>query len=62
MLIQYFQVNNTMPAWQAYAYATGVVVCLVLYTLTYNPLFFGITHIGMKLRVASCSLLYKKVC
>jgi len=61
MLIQYFQVDSTMPAWEAYAYATGVVLSSALYTFTHHPYFFGIQHMGMRVRVAACSLIYKKV-
>ena len=61
MLIQYFQPDSTMPAWQAYAYATGVVLSLAFYTFVHHPYFFEIQHVGMKMRVAACSLIYKKV-
>ena len=50
-----------MPTWQAYAYATGVVLSSVVYTLTIHPYFFGVQHTGMRIRIAACSLIYKKV-
>ena len=61
MLIQYFHEDSTIPTWQAYAFATGVVLCAGMSILTHHPYFFGILCIGMKIRVASCSLIYKKV-
>jgi len=61
MLIQYFRADSTMPTWQAYLYATGVVLSSALYTIIIHPFYFGTQHIGMKLRIASCSLIYKKV-
>ncbi len=49
-----------MPDWEAYLYATGVVLGSGLYVFTHHPYFFECCHIGMQLRVAACSLLYKK--
>ena len=51
-----------MPAWQAYLYATGVVLGSALFTLVHHPYFFGLQHVAMKIRVAACSVIYKKVC
>jgi len=50
-----------MPAWEAYLYATGVIVGSLLYTVTSHPYFFECYHYGMKLRIATCYLIYKKV-
>ena len=61
MLLQYFRADSTMPTWQAYLYATGVVLSSASYIFTIHPYYFGIQHVGMKLRIASCSLIYKKV-
>lgn len=44
----------------AYLYGTGVVFCLIVYIVTEHPYFFECQHTGMQIRVASCSLLYKK--
>lgn len=61
MLIQYFHAGNTMPTWQAYGYATGVVLSAAVYTLTIHPYFYRVQHLGMRIRVAACSLIYRKV-
>ena len=50
-----------MSQLEAYLYATGVVLCSAIYTFTHHPYFFGVMHLGMKIRVASCSLLYRLV-
>ena len=50
-----------MTQLEAYIYATGVVMCSAIYTFTHHPYFFGVMHLGMKIRVASCSLLYRLV-
>ena len=49
-----------MPAWEAYLYATGVVLGSGLYVITHHPYFFECCHAGMHLRIASCSIVYKK--
>ncbi len=49
-----------MTAWEAYLYATGVVLGSGLYIITHHPYFFECCHAGMHLRIASCSIVYKK--
>ena len=51
-----------MSQLEAYIYASGVVACSAIYTFTHHPYFFGVMHLGMKIRVASCSLLYRFGC
>ena len=51
-----------MPLSEAYLYGTGVVMMSVIYNFTHHQYFFGVMHTGMIIRVASCSLLYRKVC
>ena len=57
MLIRYFQVCDSYLAGLC-IYATGVVLCLNLSILTHDPCIFGLLHVGMKARVAACSLRY----
>ena len=45
----------------AYAYATGIALCTMLITFSLHPKVFELFRIGMKIRVASCSLVYKQV-
>ena len=42
-------------------YATGVVLMAALYNLTHHQFFFGSQIVGMRLRVAASSLIYRKV-
>jgi len=41
-------------------YATGVVLMAALYNLTHHQFFFGSQIVGMRLRVAASSLIYRK--
>ncbi|CAH0557608.1 unnamed protein product [Brassicogethes aeneus] len=45
---------------EAYYYATGVVLCSLINILTSHPYMMGVLHMGMKVRVACCSLIYRK--
>ena len=42
-------------------YATGVVLMAAFYNLTHHQFFFGSQIVGMRLRVAASSLIYRKV-
>ena len=60
-MIEYFTPGSTMTKFEAYMHGTGVVAMAAVYTFTHHPYFFGVMHTGMKIRIASCSLLYRKV-
>ncbi|XP_023933062.1 multidrug resistance-associated protein 4-like isoform X4 [Lingula anatina] len=59
-LIRYFSPGSTMEPWEAYMYAAGVSFCAMFLAIFHHPYFFGVQRIGMWLRIASCSLIYKK--
>lgn len=58
-LIRYFSTPN-MPKDEAYLYATGVITCSGLTVFMMHPYMMAIMHTGMKVRVAACSLIYRK--
>ena len=62
-LVKYFidSDESPMPTSHAYLYATGVVLGSALFTFSHHPYFFACQHTGMQIRVAACSLVYKKV-
>lgn len=45
----------------AYVYAGLVVLCSALNVFVVHPYMMAILHMGMKFRVACCSLIYRKV-
>ena len=60
-LIRYFTPNSQVTEMEAYLYAMGVSLCAILIAVAHHPYFFGVTRMGMQMRVACCSLMYKKV-
>lgn len=50
-----------MPfALDAYLFTLGIVLCSALNLLVLHPYMMAILHMGMKMRVACCSLIYRK--
>lgn len=61
-LVSYFaQGQTTISKEEAYCYAAGIVLCSLLPVIIFHHYILYIFQIGMKVRVACCSLLYKKV-
>jgi ATP-binding cassette subfamily C (CFTR/MRP) protein 4 len=62
-LVRYFSESNSDNAItleEAYIYAAGVILCSGLTVFAIHPYMMGIVHVGMKIRVACCSLIYRK--
>ncbi|XP_044727627.1 ATP-binding cassette sub-family C member 4-like isoform X2 [Chrysoperla carnea] len=59
-LISYFEATPKVSEQEAYFYAGGVVACSFFYVISIHPYMLGMLHIGMKMRVACCSLIYRK--
>ena len=60
-LIRYFVAGSGVTRDDAWLYAGGVSFCAVLLAITHHPYFFSVQRIGMRMRVACCSLMYRKV-
>lgn len=60
-LVTYYSVtedpDNIMTA---YLYALGIIVCSAFNVLFQHPYMLGTMHVGMKMRVAMCSMIYRK--
>lgn len=62
-LIAFFMGNPYNHSEQeAYLYATGLAVSLIIIVLVFHPAQFYYFQSSLKLRVACCSLIYNKVC
>ncbi|GFS16324.1 cystic fibrosis transmembrane conductance regulator [Elysia marginata] len=60
VFLDYFSQDSKTTSTEAWLYATGVVLCAVLIGLLHHPYFFESSRVGMKMRVSSCSIIYKK--
>ncbi|CAG5933599.1 unnamed protein product, partial [Menidia menidia] len=64
MMIEYFE-NNDMSDEAAFhrtlGYAGGLTICTIGLTVLHHLYFYHVQRAGMKIRVAMCHLIYKKV-
>lgn len=61
-LVDYYSpTQNSVTQEEAYMYAGAVVLCSALNVFVVHPYMMAILHMGMKFRVACCSLIYRKV-
>ena len=61
LLIQYFGHDSGMTKNQAYAYASGLVLLTFFHSLLKHHIDLSTLEIGMRLRIACSSLIYRKV-
>ena len=59
-LLRYFNPESDMSVTSAYLYATGVLLCTASPVITYHLNNFKLYLLGMQMRVATCSLIYRK--
>ncbi|CAG9825399.1 unnamed protein product [Phaedon cochleariae] len=60
-LIRFYEPNQTtITLQQAYIYAAGIVLVSLMYVLVSHSFYLSLQHLGMKLRIACCSLIYRK--
>ncbi|XP_055908743.1 probable multidrug resistance-associated protein lethal(2)03659 [Eupeodes corollae] len=61
LLVTYYSVQESPDTIvTAYLYALGIIVCSALNVLFQHPYMLGTMHVGMKMRVAMCSMIYRK--
>ncbi|CAL8127080.1 unnamed protein product [Orchesella dallaii] len=60
LLIRYFSKKEEFNEADGYLFAGAVVFASGFYTFTHHPYFFGVQHVGMKIRIACCALVYRK--
>ncbi|XP_075982413.1 putative multidrug resistance-associated protein lethal(2)03659 [Anticarsia gemmatalis] len=59
-LVEFYSPESTIKQEEAYLYAGAVVLCSALNVFVVHPYMMAILHMGMKFRVACCSLIYRK--
>ncbi|XP_077987886.1 ATP-binding cassette sub-family C member 4-like isoform X2 [Glandiceps talaboti] len=59
-LVWYFTPSSGITQYEAYSYAAGLTVSVAVIVALSHPEAFGLAHVGMRIRVACCSLIYRK--
>lgn len=63
-LIEYFEVNDgtdTSAVSEAYSYAAGISLTAIVLAVLHHLYFYHVQREGMKIRVAMCHMIYRKV-
>ncbi|XP_072376028.1 ATP-binding cassette sub-family C member 4-like, partial [Diabrotica undecimpunctata] len=60
LLAYYSPQGEPVSIEEAYYFATGIVLCSLISVLLVHPYMLAVCHIGMKMRIACCSLIYRK--
>ncbi|XP_046392253.1 probable multidrug resistance-associated protein lethal(2)03659 [Ischnura elegans] len=59
-LLSYFKIDSTMSKKEALLHASGIVGFAAINAMVLNHYMFKAFQIGMKIRIATCSLIYRK--
>ncbi|KAI5642315.1 ABC transporter transmembrane region domain-containing protein [Phthorimaea operculella] len=59
-LFDYYKSESSVSWGEAIFFAFGVVFCSTVNVMVQHPFMMGVMHIGMKMRVGICSLIYRK--
>ncbi|XP_063224295.1 probable multidrug resistance-associated protein lethal(2)03659 [Bacillus rossius redtenbacheri] len=59
-LIRYFEPDSDITLKMAYLNALGLVTCSAVFIFVRQPYMMAIFHLGLKIRVGVCSLIYRK--
>lgn len=59
-LLYFWKKQSPVEFEEALVYASGVLFCSLVNVMVIHPSMMGVMHVGMKLRVACCSLIYRK--
>ncbi|CAH2068967.1 unnamed protein product, partial [Iphiclides podalirius] len=60
-LFSYYDKESGVLFGEAVFFAFGVVFCSTANVMVAHPFMMGVTHLGMKMRVGVCSLIYRKI-
>ncbi|XP_049888074.1 probable multidrug resistance-associated protein lethal(2)03659 [Pectinophora gossypiella] len=59
-LLSFYESKNPLSWGEAVFFSFGVVFCSAFNVMVQHPFMMGVMHIGMKMRVGICSLIYRK--
>ena len=59
--IENYDPANSAALHEAYGYAAGLSACVLLWAVLHHLYFYHMQRVGMRLRVAVCHMIYRKV-
>ncbi|KAB0343825.1 hypothetical protein FD754_020751, partial [Muntiacus muntjak] len=59
--VENYDPNDSAALHEAYAYTAGLSACVLLWAVLHHLYFYHIQRVGMRLRVAVCHMIYRKV-
>ena len=60
-IISYVENSNSVTLHEAYSYAAGLSACVLVWAVLHHLYFYHMQRVGMRLRVAVCHMIYRKV-
>ena len=59
--LEYYDPSDSATFHEALAYAAGLSACVLTWAFLHHLYFYHIQRVGMRLRVAVCHMIYRKV-
>ena len=59
--IENYDSNDSAALHEAYGYAAGLSACVLMWAVLHHLYFYHMQRVGMRLRVAVCHMIYRKV-
>lgn len=60
-MFSYYEMEGGVSWGEAVFFAFGIIFCSTFNVMVQHPFMMGVMHMGMKMRVGICSLIYRKV-
>ena len=60
-LLVFFNTGESLTNNDVYYWAAGLVLCLIIHGIIFNLCLHEMTHMGMKIRVACTTMIYRKI-
>uniref|UniRef100_A0AAA9RX99 Multidrug resistance-associated protein 4 n=1 Tax=Bos taurus TaxID=9913 RepID=A0AAA9RX99_BOVIN len=58
--VENYDPNDSAALHEAYGYAAGLSTCVLVWAVLHHLCFYHMQHVGMRLRVAVCHMIYRK--
>ena len=59
--VEKYHLSDSAALHEAYAYAAALSACVLVWAVLHHLCFYRMQRVGMRLRVAVCHMIYRKV-